>query len=168
MIEKGDVIKSVFRKLGKINAYNDNKSDEYLTASSAFDDVIKTIAKKTSFLFNATTAKLTTIGTNELGENRFNIPVDSLNIIRLNTKKYRVEGEFIYSPETELYIQYCRKIDLSEYPDNLFDYLVIAVCIEMALTFNAYQDKLAIFNQLEYQERNKIINQQGFDWNPWE
>ena len=99
MIEKGDVIKSVFRKLGKINAYNDNKSDEYLTASSAFDDVIKTIAKKTSFLFNATTAKLTTIGTNELGENRFNIPVDSLNIIRLNTKKYRVEGEFIYSPE---------------------------------------------------------------------
>ena len=44
---------------------------KYLTASSAFDDVIKTIAKKTSFLFNATTAKLTTIGTNELGENIF-------------------------------------------------------------------------------------------------
>ena len=168
MIDKGEVIKSVFRKLGKINAYNDNKSDEYLTASSAFDDIVKTIAKKTSFLFNATTAKLTSIGKNELEENRFNIPVDNLNIIRVNTNNYRVEGEFMYSPNSELYIQYCRKIDLSEYPDNLFDYLVIAVCIEMALTFNGYQDKLGIFNQLEYQERSIIINQQGFNWKPWE
>lgn len=168
MIDKGEVIKSVFRKLGKINAYNDNKSDEYLTASSAFDDIVKTTAKKTSFLFNATTAKLTSIGKNELEENRFNIPVDNLNIIRVNTNNYRVEGEFMYSPNSELYIQYCRKIDLSEYPDSLFDYLVIAVCIEMALTFNGYQDKLGIFNQLEYQERSKIINQQGFNWKPWE
>ena len=168
MIDKGKIIKSTFRKLGKIDLYNDNKSDEYLVASSSFNDIIENIAKETAFLFNSATVKLTTVGKNDLGENRFNIPVDSLNIIRLNTNKYRVEGEFIYSPETELYIQYCRKINLSEYPDNLFDYLVIAVCIEMALTFNAYQDKLAIFNQLEYQERSKIINQQGFNWKPWE
>lgn len=166
MIEKGNVIKTVFRRLGKINKYNDNKSDEYLTASSAFDDIVKNIAKRTSFLFNATTTKLTSIGTNELGENRFNIPIDNLNIIKAN-QKYRLEGEFLYSPSKELYIQYCRKIDITEYPDNLFDYLVICVCIEMALTFDAYQEKLALFNQLEYQERNKIINQQGFNWKPW-
>lgn len=166
MIEKGNVIKTVFRRLGKINKYNDNKSDEYLTASSAFDDIVKNIAKRTSFLFNATTTKLTSIGTNELGENRFNIPIDNLNIIKAN-QKYRLEGEFLYSPSKELYIQYCREIDITEYPDNLFDYLVICVCIEMALTFDAYQEKLALFNQLEYQERNKIINQQGFNWKPW-
>lgn len=167
MIDKGEVIKSVFRRLGKINVYNDNKSDEYITASSAFDDVVNTIAIRTAFLFNATTAKLTAIAVNELGENRFNIPVDNLNIIRANGK-YRVEGEFIYSPEKELYIQYCREISLSEYPDYLFDYLVAAVCIEMCLAFNGYQDKLEIFNNLEYRERSKIINQQGFNWKPWE
>lgn len=167
MIDKGEVIKSVFRRLGKINAYNDNKSDEYVTASSAFDDIAKNIAKKTTFLFNATTAKLTSIATNDLGENRFNIPIDNLNIVRASGE-YRVEGEFIYSPETELYIQYCREIELSEYPDYLFDYLVAAVAIEMCLAFNGYQDKLAIFNQLEYKERNTIINQQGFQWKPWE
>lgn len=168
MIDKGEVIKTVFRKLGKVNAYNDNKSDEYITAESAFDDIVKTLAEKTTFLFNATTAKLTSIGTNDLGENRFNIPVDNLNIIRANVTNYRVEGEFIYSPETELYIQYCRDIDLTEYPNNLFDYLVVLVCLEMCFSFNAYEDKLAIFNQLEYKERSRIINQQGFNWKPWE
>ena len=166
MIDKGEVIKSTFRRLGKINAYNDNKSAEYLTASLAFDDVVKNIAKRTSFLFNATTIELTSIGTNELGEHRFNIPVDNLNIIRANAE-YRLEGEFLYSPKDKLYIQYCRDIDITEYPDNLFDYLVVSVCIEMALTFDAYQEKLALFNQLEYQERSKIINQQGFNWKPW-
>lgn len=167
MIDKGEVIKTVFRRLGKVNAYNDNKSDEYITASSAFDDIVKTIAKRTSFLFNATTAKLTSIGKNELEENRFNLPVDNLNVIRAS-EMYRTEGEFLYSSSDEIYIQYCRDIDIVEYPDSLFDYLVACVCLEMALAFNAYADKLSLFNQLEYQERSKIINQQGFNWKPWE
>lgn len=166
MLDKGRIIKSAFLKLGKNNAYNDNKSDEYIVASSLLDNILDNIAKRTSFLFNAVTVKLTATGKNDLKENRFNLPVDYLNIIRAN-KTYRIEGEFLYSPEKEIFIQYCRKINISEYPDNLFDYLVASLCMEMAMAFNGYEDRYPVYSQVEYEERNKIINQQGFQYNPW-
>ena len=101
-----------------------------------------------------------------MGENRFNTPVDCLNIIRADND-YREENEFIYSSSSELNIQYCRKIDVKEYPDKLFDYMVASLCKDMCLAFNAYQDRFQLFSQDEYKERSKIINQQGFNYNPW-
>lgn len=166
MIDIGKVIKTCFFKLGKNDVYNDNKSDEYITANFLLETIIANIAKETAFLFNSVTTKLTSTGTNNMGENRFNIPVDSLNIVRADNK-YRIENEFLYSNSSEVNIQYCRKIDIKEYPDNLFDYLVAALCRDMCLAFNAYQDRYQLFAQLEYKERNKIINQQGFNYNPW-
>lgn len=166
MIDKGEVIKTAFFRLGKNNAYNDNKSDEYTTAVALLDKIIDNMAKQTAFLFNSVTTKLTSTGANDMGENRFNTPVDCLNIIRADNN-YREENEFIYSSSSELNIQYCRKIDVKEYPDKLFDYMVASLCKDMCLAFNAYQDRFQLFSQDEYKERSKIINQQGFNYNPW-
>lgn len=167
MIDKGRVVRSCLLKLGKNDAYNDNKTDEYRIAEDLLENIIDNIAKETTFLFNSTTVKLTSVGKNELGEYKFNPPIDNLNIIRANTKKFRTEGEFIYSNEKEIYIQYCRDIQISEYPDNLFDYLVAALCVEMCLSFNAYQDRIGYFENLKAKEKYKIIIQQGFNNNPW-
>lgn len=166
MIEKGNVIKTTFRKLGKIDLYNDNKSDEYIVASSAFDDIIDNVAKETAFLFNSTTVKLTSYGKNDLGENKFNLPIDYLNIIRAS-EKYRLEGEFLYSPSQEIFIQYCREIEPSEIPNNIFDYIVACLCVEMCLSFNAYQNRLGYFEDIKNKEKFKIIVQQGYNNNPW-
>ena len=166
MIDKGKIIKSTFRKLGKIDLYNDNKSDEYLVASSSFNDIVENIAKETAFLFNSATVKLTTVGKNDLGENKFNLPIDCLNIIRAN-EKYRLEGEFLYSPSDKIFIQYCREIEPVEIPDNLYDYLVACLCVEMCLAFNGYQEKLGYFENMKNKEKFKIIVQQGYDKDPW-
>lgn len=166
MLDKGTVIKTTLLKLGKNNKYNDNKSEEYVIAEQLLENVLKTLATKTTFLFNAVTTKLTAIGENELGEKRFNIPVDNLNIIRANAQ-YRQEGEFIYSPSSEIFIQYCRDISITEYPGNMFDYVVIALAVEMCLAFNSYTDRIEYFIQKEKEERAKIVAQQGFNFNPW-
>ena len=166
MIDKGEIIKTALRKLGKVNIYNDNKSEEYRVALESLELIIKNIAKRTTFLFNSTTTKLTSIGKNNLGEHRFNIPIDCLNVIR-GSEEYRIEGEFLYSPSSEINIQYCRDIDFSEYPDNLFDYLVACVCVEMCMSFNSFEDRYQAFKQEEYKERNTIINQQNFNFEPW-
>lgn len=166
MLDKGKIIKSAFLKLGKNNAYNDNKSDEYIVASSLLDKILDNVARRTTFLFNAVTVKLTPTGQNDLGEYRFNIPIDFLNIVRANGN-YRVEGEFIYSDQETLFVQYCRKIDFNEYPDNMFEYLEVALCLEMCWAFNSYESRINYYEMLEYRERERIINQQGFNHNPW-
>ena len=37
----------------------------------------------------------------------------------------------------------------------------------MSLAFNAYQDRYNIFYNEEEKEKKKIINQQGFNFNPF-
>lgn len=166
MIDKGTVIQTTLLRLGKNNQYNDNKSEEYIIAEQLLKIVLSKCATRTSFLFNAVTTKLTSIGKNELGENRFNIPVDNLNIIRAK-EDYRQEGEFLYSPSSELHIQYCRNIEIEEYPASMFEYIVMALCKEMCLAYNSYFERLPYFMEEEKKETSKIIAQQGFNYKPW-
>lgn len=166
-MDKGEIVKQAFLKLGDNNAFNDNKGDKYQVANGLLDTIIKNISVETDFLFNAVTVKLTNVGRNELGENKFNLPIDFLNIIQSNTK-YRIEGEFIYSDVNELYIQYCRKIDLSEIPDNMFNIIVTYLAREMSLAFSAYNNRYQFLQQQFDEEKRKIIYQQGFLYKPWE
>lgn len=166
-MDRGEIIKQAFLKVGDNNAFNDNKGDKYQVADGLLDMIIKNIAIETDFLFNAITLKLTTVGQNELGENKFNIPIDFLNIIQGNND-FRIEGEFIYSKSTDLYIQYCRKIDLTEVPELMFNIIVIYLAKEISLAFNAYNSRYPFLQQQFNEEKRKIVYQQGFLYKPWE
>lgn len=166
-MDRGEIIKQAFLKVGDNNAFNDNKGDKYQVADGLLDMIIKNIAIETDFLFNAITLKLTTVGQNELGENKFNIPIDFLNIIQGNND-FRIEGEFIYSKSTDLYIQYCRKIDLTEVPEHMFNIIVIYLAKEISLAFNAYNSRYLFLQQQFNEEKRKIVYQQGFLYKPWE
>lgn len=166
-MDRGEIIKQAFLKVGDNNAFNDNKGDKYQVADDLLDMIIKNIAIETDFLFNAITVKLTTVGKNELGENKFNIPIDFLNIIQGNND-FRIEGEFIYSKSTDLYIQYCRKIDLTEVPENMFNIIVVYLAKEISLAFNAYNSRYPFLQQQFNEEKRKIVYQQGFLYKPWE
>lgn len=166
-MDRGEIIKQAFLKVGDNNAFNDNKGDKYQVADGLLDMIIKNIAIETDFLFNAITVRLTIVGQNELGENKFNIPIDFLNIIQGNDD-FRIEGEFIYSKSTDLYIQYCRKIDLTEVPENMFNIIVVYLAKEISLAFNAYNSRYPFLQQQFNEEKRKIVYQQGFLYKPWE
>ena len=93
------------------------------------------------------------------------MPVDCLNVLRCN-KSYRLENEFIYSSESEIKIQYCRRIDFTEIPDNLFNLIVAMTARKMALAVNTYNNRLEIFDAEVTKLKNNIIAQQGFQY--WE
>lgn len=165
-MDKGNIIKQAFFKLGDNSAFNDNKGDKYKVAEGLLDKIISVIATEADFLFNSITTRLTSIGQNNLGENKFNLPIDYLNIIR-GKEEFRIEGEFAYSKESELNIQYCRKIPLSEFPNNMFNVLILSLAKELALAFSAYNNKYGLMKQEFEEEKRKIIYQQGYVYNPW-
>lgn len=166
-MDRGKIVTQAFLRLGNNNVYNDNKTTEYEVATAMIDSISLSLAAETSFLFNAITVKINATGQNDLGENRFNLPVDCLNVIRANAK-YRLEGEFIYSPESVLSIQYCRKLPLEEFPDNLYNLLVLALAKEMSVSFNTYNDRYQMITARYEEEKRNVLYQQGFSYEPWE
>lgn len=160
-MDKGKIIQMAFLRLGKNNEYNDNKSDEYKTATLLCDHIVGQLAKETAFLFNSVTVTLTQYqpSTNVLGENRFNKPADLLNIIRADVM-IREEGEFIYSNEKEVQLQYCKKIDIVNMPDNLTDLVIYGLCIQLCLAYNSWIERISYFEQKYAEEKAKILANQ--------
>lgn len=163
-MDRGEIISETLLMLGENDAYNDNKSDMYKICEKMLDSVIDNIATSSAFLFNAITTKLTTVCQVD-GENKFNLPIDCLNVLRCN-KNYRLENEFIYSSESEIKIQYCRRIDFTEIPDNLFNLIVAMTGRKMVLAVNTYNNRLEILETEVTRLKNNIIAQQGFQF--WE
>lgn len=163
-MDRGEIISETLLMLGENDAYNDNKSDMYEICEKMLDSVIDNIATSSAFLFNAITTKLTTVGQVD-GENKFNLPIDCLNVLRCN-KEYRLENEFIYSTNSEIKIQYCRKINFTEIPDNLFNLIVAMTGRKMALAVNTYNNRLEILEAEVTKLKNNVISQQGFQF--WE
>lgn len=163
-MDRGEIISETLLMLGENDAYNDNKSDMYKICEKMLNSVIDNIATSSAFLFNAITTKLTTVGQVD-NENKFNLPVDCLNVLRCN-KNYRLENEFIYSTSNEIKIQYCRRIDFSEIPDNLFNLIVAMTGRKMALAVNTYNSRLEVLEAEVTRLKNNIIAQQGFQY--WE
>lgn len=150
MISRDRIISKALKKVGEVSSYNDNRSDVYKLASSELDDVLDYLASSEKFTFNATTIKLTlnTNTVNELGEYRYNLPNDFLNKIHfVNSTTGRFESEFVYSTDEEVYLRYCRDIDLSDYPDYLFNFLVYSLAVNLAEDYPQYEGKLALVNE---------------------
>jgi len=163
-MDRGEIIAETLLMLGENDVYNDNKSDMYEICEKMLDSVIDNIATSSAFLFNAITTKLTTVGQVD-GENKFNLPIDCLNVLRCN-KEYRLENEFIYSTDSEIRIQYCRKINFTEIPNNLFNLIVAMTGRKMALAVNTYNNRLEILEAEVTKLKNNVISQQGFQF--WE
>lgn len=161
-MDRGSIIKDVLLKLGENTIYNDNKSDIYVTCGEQLDSVVNNIAYSSAFLFNAVTVELTNYGKVD-DEYRFNKPIDCLNILRANND-YRLENEFIYSTSDKIKIQYCRRIDLSEIPDNLFNLIVAMTARKMAFAYNTYRKSLELLINEVTLLKNDVVSQQGFQF----
>lgn len=162
MLDRGEIIQKTLLKLGENSVYNDNKSEIYISCGVIVDSVIDNIAYSSAFLFNAITVELTTFDKVD-DEYKFNVPIDYLNILRCN-KKYRLENEYIYSDENSIKIQYCRRIDLSEYPENLFNLLVAMSAREMSLAYNTYNNLYQLMDSEVIRLKNDVVSQQGFQY----
>ncbi|MGL5712664.1 MAG: hypothetical protein ACRCX2_06570 [Paraclostridium sp.] len=163
MLQQDKIIRSALRLIGYTYGYNDNNSDTYKLANDILGDLINTVASRTDLLFNSVTVKLTSIGLNDLGENRFNIPIDFLNKIRfLDSNRAwvnaRIENEFIYSEVDEVHLQYCRKINLNEYPDYLFELMVLLLALKIAESDLTFQDKINLIDTRLDQELQRIYS----------
>lgn len=156
MIQRDRIIRAVLRQVGEVSSYNDNRSDTYTLTNDILTDVLDSLAYRVDLTFNSTTTKLNKYGKNEQDENRFNIPVDFLNKIRFVNSVARLEGEFVYSTADEVVLQYCRKIDLMEYPDYLYELIVLLTATKLCESNNRFTDRLEILNTRAQEELNRI------------
>lgn len=159
MLSRDRIISTALLKLGEVSAYNDNRSQIYQIADNLLNNVIDTVASRNDFLFNATTIQLTKFGKDDItGEIQYNIPVDFLNKITFVNGLGRIENEYIFSTTDNLQLQYCKKIDFSDIPMYMFNYLVYALATELAETYQQYIDRLQVLNQRLEQERHNIYS----------
>ena len=159
MLSRDRIISTTLLKLGEVNNYNDNKSEIYMVANTLLENVIDNIATRNDFLFNAVTAYLTEYGRiKETGEIIYNLPSDFLNKIGFIGGMGRIENEFIYSTTDKLQMRYCRKIDFSEIPKYMFNYMVYGLATEISETYTQYTDRLQLLNSRLEQEKNNVYS----------
>lgn len=151
MIMRDNLIRSALKRLGETYTSNDNRSEVYQMAAEVLESVLRTVASRVDLKFNSTTVKLNANGTNELDENRFNLPIDFLNKIRFYGEA-RIEGEYVYSTEDTMFLQYCRRIELEEYPDYMADYLITLLALIIAEGDITYERKVDILNTRLHEE----------------
>lgn len=158
MISRDNVIQTALLKLGEVSVYSDNRSEEYKIANRLLENVINNIAARNDFLFNSKTIELTTVGKDNItDENIFNLPIDFLNKISfIDNDDARLESEYIYSTSDTVKLQYCRKINFSEFPEYLFNFMVYSLALEMSETYNSYTDRVSLLNTRLEQERQNI------------
>ena len=169
MLSKDDLIEIAYLRLGKsIGKYGNNDDEDIYKATRALDEIINNIAVESEFRFNAVTTILNKNSDNKgvLGDNRFNLPHDFLNVIT-SEQDYRIEGEYVYSSEDSVTMMYCRKIELSEFPLYMKKYLVTSLCSELAIIFDQYIDRYGIFKREMAAEKTRIINMQGLVVKEW-
>jgi len=159
-LDRGKIIEAALREIGEVSTYNDNRSDTYQFASTILEDILGSLAVRTDLRFNATTVKLNKDGVNELGQNRFNIPVDYLNKLRFVNSTGEFEGNYIYSYDDEVYLKYCRTIALSEYPEYMYNLLVLMTALKVSESMNAFSSRVELLNTRTEQELQRLYNNQ--------
>ena len=167
-LDKNNLIEITFLRLGKsVGKYGNNDDEDYYKAGRMLDEIIENIALETEFRFNATTVVLNKNidETGVLGDNRFNLPVDFLNLISCE-QDIRIEGEYIYSEESSVTMIYCRKIELTEFPLYMKRFLISYLCYELSIILK-YLDKTALFKKEMILEKTRIINLQGLIVKEW-
>ena len=169
ILDKNNLIEIAYLRLGKSTGkYGNNDDEDYYKAGRMLDEIIENIALETEFRFNATTVVLNKNidETGVLGDNRFNLPVDFLNLISCE-QDIRLEGEYVYSEENTVTMIYCRKIDITEFPLYMKRFLISYLCYELSIIYGGYLDKTALFKREMIQEKTRIINIQGLVVKEW-
>ncbi|MGL5714300.1 MAG: hypothetical protein ACRCX2_14865 [Paraclostridium sp.] len=157
MLNRDNVIRSALRYCGESYTYNSNTSQTYKLASDILEDVIRNFATRLDLKFNSTSIILTKDGSNEFGENRFNLPVDFLNKIRfIDTTTARIENEFVYDTANEVKLQYCRNINFNEYPDYLSELMSYTLALKLSESVEQFNVKLNLLNMRVKEEETKI------------
>ena len=157
MMSRDRIISTCLLKLGEVTSYNDDRSEIYRIANALLENVIDNIATRNDFLFNATTVYLTVYGRREDTEEViYNLPSDFLNKVSFVGGLGRIENEFVYSEVEDLQMRYCKKIDFTEIPNYMFNYLVYALATEVSETYQQYVDRLQFLNSRLEQERLNV------------
>lgn len=178
-MERGTLIENALLRVGNMTDYNDNRSDIYKMTDRLLDNVISIICKSNEFSFNSTTVKLTeSVRVSETGEYMYNIPVDFLGVkkkvVRNNPVSYRVEsvaalvnahirqnfriqGEYIYSFEKPLILNYVRTMILTEIPGYMEEYFTLMLAKQICLSVRMFADTLPFIEEQLRGERLNVI-----------
>lgn len=158
MLNRDRILRSAIRKVGMVYDYAENITQTTAVFEDVFDTVLRTIASRVDLRFNSRLVKLEkNVNTsNKFGEIRYNKPVDFLNKINFRNGNGRIENEFIYSNDEDLYLLYCSHITLSEIPDYMEELLTIMVAVAIAEAHTQFADRIGIL-EARYQNELKQI-----------
>lgn len=153
MLSKGNIIEKILIRLGNTRSYNDDMSREYQVCSNLYEQVIKDMMINNRLLFNAVTVPLNYADRtrNKDGEYKYNLPLGFLNLISISGVG-RIEGYFIFSPEENLEMTYCKDVPNNTIPDYMEEYITGLVGVEMCLAYAQYQPKIGIFQAMVQEE----------------
>ncbi len=146
-IDRKTLLSKVNRTL-RIRDLNYNADDDKIanTISEVLEETINEIAYNTAFAFNKKKAKLSYYDTNlpDLkGYYKYNKPSAMLNL--LAPGDVDIVGEFIYSKNKDQEVEYNQRILLSDMPSNIINYIRYQICVEMAMTYPIFSDRLSEF-----------------------
>lgn len=184
MIQKSYIVEQAMLKVGQISYYNKSASEQYKFALKLLDGIVRSTCKNNKFNFTSITAELTLNGIDKAtGEYRYNRPAGFLGVQKTvqgiapvsfrverikdmvyshEVDNFRVQGEYIYSMKRNLTINYVRLLELSNFPEYMEEYMILALAKEIAQTNVAYNDMLATLNQQLKQEETNVELQEGF------
>lgn len=179
MLERGNIIEQALLKVGNITDYNDNRSDIYKVADTLLNNVVDKACKSNEFSFNTTTVILTQVGKDEItGEYRYNIPEDFLGLKKKlisnapipfgiesvaqlahssRRQNLRLQGEYIYSYNNPLRLNYARKMILTEIPEYMQEYLILELAKSLCMSIRMYADSLPAIDAYIKAEKTNVI-----------
>lgn len=158
-LSRDKIIQSALRLVGQTYHYNDNNSDIYKMAAAFLDNILDSVAYRTDLKFNATKIKLNMSG--KRGEEiRYNIPVDYLNKVRFINGIGYFEGEFIYSLDKDLELQYMRKVTLPEFPEYMFELLAHMLALRLSESDTSFRESINLMDSRVNQELQRIYQNQ--------
>lgn len=183
-LQRGQIIQTALLKLGNVNDYNDTRSKKYRACEAMMNSVIEQVCSDNSFRFQSTTVRLTSFDiSKETGEYILNLPQDFAGVqLRVKrpktvgkyperlgtlvddrtTTNYRIQGEFIYSDTEVVTLNYVRKLQLSEIPLYMQQYIVLVMAKELCLMYPEYNDRLVYIERSIQQERANVQMREGY------
>lgn len=168
MLTKDTIIKNSLLKLGEIGSYNDNRTSIYKTSEALLEErLLDDIAIDQALMFNVVTDELTVWKDkkdNDITEEYiYNLPLDCMNVIGyIPFREGRREGEYVYSKEKELKIRYMRRIDITDVPVYMKNYLIILLAIRIAEIYNSYTDRVEYLYRELSKELYNVQKAEGF------
>lgn len=183
-LQQGTIIQQALLKVGNVNDYNDTRSKKYRACEAMMNGVIGQVCSDNSFRFNSVTVNLTYFErSTQTGEYIFNLPIDFEGIQqkpkrkkivskypeRLSTlmndratEDFRIQNEFIYSNKPTVLLNYVRRLELSEIPTYMHEYITLKLARELCLMYPEYNDRLVYIDRSMREERANVQMREGY------